>query len=323
MVIDKYMNKKILPFILFFLIMPCSLLAQRGGIYIGKLDVRTVFLLHPSMISYSPEKKAFKVTRDAVSKKKAEAEASSNQEEIRRLNAQLKSLTGKINEEEKKYAKKIDSLNQKYLSKITKLATGEAAMNRMSFKMESGNAEISYNAKLTALYAQYNSTEEQIMKLTQFGFNEGYTTPDETEQRFTAILNEIKAYTQRIADQKGVSIVLNTSYKRAMTADSSNSSNGFVPDDMALGAIFNTNFPPDLVHDEAAISGYYTNLSSLTQNWLRNCDPIIGRYKNSMLENDVFIGGVDLTGDVLASLFKAYKLDPNISNAVIKSALSY
>lgn len=309
--------------VLCFLLTTNSVLGQRGGAYIGKIDVRTVFLLHPSMISYSPEKQAFRVTRDAVAQQRAKQEASSNQEEIRRLNALMKSITARISEEEKKYQKKMSSLYDKYMEHISELATGEAAMNRMSFKMDSSNAEVSHNAKLTALYAQYSDAEEKVLKLTQFDFSEGYTTLDETEKRFVTILNEIKTYTQRAADQKGISIVLNTSYKRSMTADSSNSSSGYVPDEMALGAIFNTNFPPELARDEAAVAGYYTNVTTLTQNWLKNCDPIVGRFKNSMLENDVFIGGVDLTADVLSALFKAYKLDPNISNAVIKAAVTY
>ena len=320
----KFMNKKILTLLFIFILFSSSIYAQKGGAYIGKLDVRTVFLLHPSMIDYSPEKNAFKVTRNAESKKSVESEASSNQEELDKLNALLKSLAEKIMEEEKNYYKKIDFLNQKYLDNIAQLATGEASVNQMTYNMEAGNAEASHNAKLTALYAQYSSIEEKIMKLSQFEYNDDYTTPDETEKKFVTILNEIKTYTQRIAGQKGISVVINTSYKRTMTAtDSNNSSTGYVSDSMALGAIFNNKFPSELLKDEAAVSGYYTNLSSLTQNWLRNSDPIIGRLKNSMLENDIFIGGVDLTPEVLSALFKAYKLDPNISNAVIKSALSY
>ena len=300
-----------------------SVFAQRGGAYIGKIDVRTVFLLHPSMISYSPDRQAFKVTRDAVAQNRAKQEDGSNKEEVRRLNALMKSISAKIAEEDKNYQKKIDSLNEKYIAHISELATGQAGMNRVTYKMEAGNAEVSHNAKMTALYAQYSDAEEKVMKLTQTNFSEGYTTADETEKRFVAILNEIKNYTQRVADQKGVSIVLNTSYKRTLTADSNNSSYGYVPDEMALGAIFNRNFPQELAKDEAAIVGYYSNISTLTQNWLKNCDPIVGRFKNSMLENDVFIGGVDLTADVLSALFKAYKLDPNISNAVIKAAITY
>ena len=297
--------------------------AQRGGVYIGKIDVRTVFLLHPSMIGYSPDNEGFRVTRDAVSQKRVQQEMSSKDEEVRRLKSLMKSINVKITEENNKYQKKMSNLYDKYMEHISELATGEAGMNRVTYKMEVNKAEVAHNSILTALYAQYSDAEDKYLKLTEFDFSEGYTTPDETEKRFAAILNEIKVYTQRIADQKGISIVLNTSYKRFMTSDIRKSSNGFVHDDMALGKIFTTSFPQDLLRDEAAIVGYYNGISSLTRNWLRNGDSIISRFKNSMLENDVFIGGVDLTGDVLTSLYKAYKLDPNISNAVIKAAVTY
>lgn len=296
--------------------------AQRGGTHIGKINLHTLFLLHPSMISYSPEKQAFRVTRDSVSQARVKSLASANDNEIKRLQALMKTITARIREEEKSYSRKIDEYNQKYLSKITQLATGEAGMNRLNHRLATTNAEVSHGAKMTAYYAQYSDAEEKLMKLTQFGFNEGYTTPEETEQRFVNIINEIKAYTQRIADQKGISIVLNTGYKRSLGKISS-SPDGFVPDDMALSSIFSRGFPADLARDEAAIGGYYSNIDSLTQNWLKNGDKILSRTKSSMLDNDVFIGGVDLTADVLTSLFKAYKLDPNISNAVVRSAVSY
>ncbi len=316
-------NCRLIFIVLLLVFFSNSLYAQRGGLYIGKIDVRTVFLLHPSMIGYSPDKEAFRVTRDAVAQRRAQEEASSNEEEVRRLKSLMKSIDVKITEENNKYEKKMSQLYDIYMAHITELATGEAGMNRVTYKMESSKAEVVHNSVLTALYAQYSEAEDNLLKLTEFDYSEGYTTPKETEKRFEAILNEIKVYTQRIADQKGISIVLNTSYKRFMTEDMRKSSNSFVHDDMAFGKIFTTSFPQDLLRDEAAIVGYYNRIGSLTRNWLRNSDSITTRIKNSMLENDVFIGGVDLTADVLSGLFKAYKLDPNISNAVIKAAVTY
>ncbi len=307
------------------LIVPTSLFAQRGGAYIGKIDVRTVFLLHPSMIQYNFEKQAFKITRDKVSLQNFKNEEKNNSNEINKLNNLMKSISGKIREEEKKYQKKLDNLNKQYLSKITEVATGQAAMNKMSYNIESGKEEVSHNAKLTALYAQYSDAEEKLLKISQFGYNEAYTTLEETNQRFANILKEIKSYTQRAADQKGISVVLNASYKRILAKDNvrTNNNSGYVPEDMSFGSIFTRGFPQDLIKDEEAVKGFYTNVYTLTQNWLNNGDSIVNRLKSPMLENDIFIGGVDLTGEVLSALYKAYKLDPNISNTVIKSALSY
>ena len=296
-----------------------QLFAQRGGVYIGKIDLHTVFLLHPSMAGYSPDKQAFRINRDATAKKQAAAKLATSEDNERRLNAFMASVNGKINEENKSYDRKIDELSKKYLTGIEKQDKGSAAMNRASYKNEARNAEVAHNAKLTALYAQYSEAEERLMKATQFGYNDGYTTPDETEKRFDAIINEIRTYTQRIADQKGISVVLNTSYKQIFRSTSDDSS--YVGDDMAYGTIFNVGFPPEIAKDEAAVAGYYGRIGSLVQNWLRNGSPIIRRLKNSSLDSDVFIGGVDLTSEVMAALFKAYKFDPNISNVVIHNAI--
>ena len=94
------------------LIVPTSLFAQRGGAYIGKIDVRTVFLLHPSMIQYNFEKQAFKITRDKVSLQNFKNEEKNNSNEINKLNNLMKSISGKIREEEKKYQKKLLQVRQ-------------------------------------------------------------------------------------------------------------------------------------------------------------------------------------------------------------------
>ena len=49
----------------------------------------------------------------------------------------------------------------------------------------------------------------------------------------------------------------------------------------------------------------------------------IERMKSNLVNSDIILGGMDLTEEVLNALYKDYKLDPNISKAVIQSALLY
>ncbi len=170
-------NCRLIFIVLLLVFFSNSLYAQRGGLYIGKIDVRTVFLLHPSMIGYSPDKEAFRVTRDAVAQRRAQEEASSNEEEVRRLKSLMKSIDVKITEENNKYEKKMSQLYDIYMAHITELATGEAGMNRVTYKMESSKAEVVHNSVLTALYAQYSEAEDNLLKLTEFDYSEDYTTP--------------------------------------------------------------------------------------------------------------------------------------------------
>ena len=38
---------------------------------------------------------------------------------------------------------------------------------------------------------------------------------------------------------------------------------------------------------------------------------------------DIIIGGVDLTSEVLAALYRDYKIDKNLANSIIQSVLRY
>lgn len=304
---------------LFLLLASNTVIAQN---LIGKIDLRRVMLLHPTMIQYNPTMQAFKVARSDNEKKQVVNEAKSVEAEVEKLNAELKDLKTLIKEEDKKFDKTIEGLSKKYLTKLSTDDEGATGMKKMTYSMEASSAEVEHNARLTAYYAKYSEAEDRIMKLTEFGYHDEFTTPAETEKRFNSILSEVKATIKKIADQKGISVVLNTGYKRAIK-DNKTSSSVSISDENSLGAIFDNPIPHELVSDEAAVSGYYQNLNSAVKNWLRDADPVLNRINDNLLDTDIILGGVDLTQEVLKNLYDTYKLDPSVANAVIQSALTY
>lgn len=312
--------KGIITVALFMLIASNALTAQT---LIGKIDLRRVMLLHPDMIQYNPTRQAFKVTRSESEKKDVANEAKSVEAEVKELNAELNDIKTLIKNEEKQFDKTIDELSKKYLKKLSSDDEGAAGMKKMTYSIEANNAEVTHNAKLTAYYAKYSEAEDKIMRLTQFGYHDEYTTPAETEKRFNSILSEVKATIKKIADQKGISVVLNTGYKKAMINNNKNYDVAPIADENALGALFEKPIPQELISDEAAVSGYYQNLNSAVRNWLRDADPVLNRINDNLLDTDIIMGGVDLTQEVLKNLYDTYKLNPSVANAVIQSALTY
>ena len=293
---------------------PSSLFAQRGGIYIGKLDLYAVTLLHPSMIWYSPEKKAFKVSRDAVSKHKIATENKENSEERRKLEAKMKSLKARIKEEEERYNKAVQTYTHKYMDSIDEVGTATAELNRVKFKKYTEEASVNYHVKVNSYYGEYTLCEDKLSKLSST-LDDNYTSPEETEKRFIEIINEVKAYAKRVADSKGITIVLNSGYKRLLSNNNRNS----VLHENSFSNIFSTAFPTNLLNDEAAIRGYYLGIESTVENWLDNGSSLFGDIGAKALFNEeIIVGGVDLTADVLSSLYRNYKIDSNISNAIIK-----
>ncbi len=292
-------------------------LAQRSRdiAYVGKINLRAVVLLHPAMTSYDVERQAFKVDATKVPQQQMQQKASQHQAALDELTATIKSLQGRIQETHRNYNRQMEEISARYTDGIDQLATGPAAIRKQEFRVDQGKAESAYHAKLTAIGAQLATAEEKYDRLSRIAYAVGFTDPDETRKKFAAIIGEIRQYTQQIATQKNVQVVLNTSLSSVLARTREN----IVPPDLDYGRIFSIPFPREIANDSAAVGGYYGNVTSMAANWLSHGDKILEPFKSVMLDNDVFIGGVDLTAEVLAAIFKAYKIDPNIGNAVIQS----
>lgn len=303
-------------FIIFLLcfLLPSCLFAQRAGLYIGKIDLYTLAMLHPTMIQFDPQKKAFKINRNSVEKQKVVRESKEIEEERRKLTAKMKSFKARIDEEENRFNKEMVALRKKYIDSQNGIGTGTIELNKKKYKQKTDIAFVTYQSKLNQLYGEYSVCEEKLDKL-DFKYDEKYTTPEETNNKFLEIINEIKAYTKRIADQKGISIVLNSGYKKIIPITNRKNNHSFQNNDLA--SIFAPFFTEKLSKDEKAVKGYYLGIDENVNIWVEKGRDFFGDNISLLIDNDIIIGGVDLTVDVLAHLYKNYKLDSNISNAVL------
>lgn len=309
---------KILLIVTLMLAPSARLCAQRSRdiAYIGKINLKAAVLLHPAMTSYDPSRQAFKVDISKVPQQQLQQKSGQHQAELNELSATIKSLQGRIQELHRNYNRQMEELSEKYLDGADSLATGPAALKRQDFLIDSTRAESSYHSRLQALGAQLSTAEEQYERLSRIAYHVGFTDPDETRRKMTSIINEIRQYTQQIATQKNVQVVLNTSLTSSLVRSHQEV---VMPPELDYGKVFGVPFPRDITSDGAAVAGYYGNITSMAGNWLSHGEKILEPFKSGMLDNDVFIGGVDLTAEVLSAIFKAYKIDPNIGNAVIQS----
>jgi AraC-like DNA-binding protein len=236
--------------------------------------------------------------------------------EIESLTAQARLLQGRIHELQRNFNREIDRISSNYLDGLDTLATGPRALKRQQYELSKNHAETSFNAKLHALGAQLSQAEERLNRLEKIAYHVGYTDPETTQKQFLAIINEIRQYTQQIANQKGIEVVLNSKSRELKALKNENP---VLAPDLDYEKIFRQPFPNEIRNDSAAISGYYQNITSLAQNWLSHGSDILQPFSNQIIDNDIFIGGTDLTVEVLAAIFRTYKVDSNIGNAVIQA----
>ncbi|GAB4279269.1 MAG: hypothetical protein Kow0029_23120 [Candidatus Rifleibacteriota bacterium] len=285
-------------------------------VFIGKVDLKALILLHPAMRSYDPYIQAFKVDASKVSPAIIKQKAEEQESELAKLRADSRLIQGRIHELKKRFNREMDKLANNYLDGLETLATGPAALKRKTYLINKNRAETAHFAKLKSYNAQLTQIEERISKLEKITYQVGYTDPEETQKQFNAILNEVRQYTQKIANQKGIQVVLNS---RSRELKSIRQDNQILGADLNYDKVFRMPFPNEIRNDSAAISGYYQNLSSMAATWLMEGNKILQPFSNQIIDNDIFIGGTDLTAEVLSAIFRSYKIDQNIGNALIQA----
>ena len=292
---------------------------QMMGQYIGKVNLEALVLFHPLMIGYDPQKQAFKVDSRVVPLRVQKQQLRKRNALLSALKNKRKRLSANIDAEERNYDRHLQMLSKLYLSKMKKLATGPAAIKKASYSIEENRVEKRHSGVLMAMTSKMRMLDKQIDKLTRLQGSIGYTTPEQTEKKIATIIAEIKRYTKQIASQKGISIVLNSGGNNIK----SQAINSAIPCELCYSNIFTKQFPKVLLRDSAAVSGYYSEIRSIAYNWMANGDNILEPFAAQLKNKDIFIGGVDLTPEVMASIFRAYKIDQNISNTIIRSVSSF
>ena len=316
--------RQLLCLMIAFLFLSCSATAQSKsgvGAGIGKVDFRALVLLHPSMMKYDPQKCAFKLDAAKSGSQQQNLQRSKErQERILQLENEERALRAKITELHRNHTRDLSAATDAYVSSIAKLATGPAGMKQQQFEIDKMQLESSYQAKLKSVSGQLIVTGEERERLEKVVLHPGYTTPEETAGRFAAIVKEVRQIIQQTASQRGIQIVLNSSYQRSLRAIPAER-DGFVPADLSYYKIFTLPFTREVEGNHNFVAGYYENLTGMARDWLNHGNIILTSINSSLVDSDIIIGGTDLTGDVLSALFTSYNVNPNIAAAVIKAAL--
>lgn len=287
---------------------------------IGKINLQAIILLHPAMKSYSPNKMAFQLDTSMMSKSLVKAQEQERQNKINELENIGKQLASDIVAEHRNHDALLLKMSKLYLSDIEKLATGSAIFKRKRYTIEEDQAEATHRGRLVSLSSQLRANEKKIERLIRVRGGVGYANPEDSAKKMREIISEIRKYTKSIAAKKGINIVLNSS-KNILEEEKRLSSS--VPDEIAYSKVFQNKFPKKLLTDSAAVSGYYSEVYSIAHNWLVHGDNILRPFSAQLTNTDVFIGGVDLTSEVIAAIFKAHRIDKNLTNVVIKAATTF
>jgi hypothetical protein len=277
------------------------------------------------MAKYDPELQSFKLLSEHASAAQLSKRRKDQQQRINDLEQRTRRLQAKITEEHKIFGRKMSRISDSYLSKMKNdLATAAAALETQTYNLNKRMLESKHKSQLRMLGDQLAGANDQLASLKKVSYKEGYSTPEESRKQFIAILNETRQYVQSIARKKGIEIVLNSSFKRSFALRDKSPSRKTLPPAQSYANILAAPFleptaPEDRQNMNRYVSGYYSGITEQVNGYVKYESTILAPFTDYFVDTDVLMGGVDLTAEVLAAIFKRYNVNDNIGNVIIKT----
>lgn len=298
----------------------CDNVSAESDFKLGKVDFYSVLLLHPAMKDFDVNRNAFVVSRNASESEQIKKEEEERLQKVKEYESELLEIKKNLLKIESQYMAKISEMNAKYLKAIKRLATDAVVLETMNLKVDSRKQQQDYENKSKVLEAKYSEIQNKMFEINNINYDIGFTTPSETEKKFEFIIAETKKYVKTVADIKGISVVINSSnrqLKKTTKASSYRNLPNYTID------LFAFELPKSQYKDESAVMGHYETLNDYVHSWLEHGDFVLENLHDSIKDCDIVIGGVDLTSEVLYSLYRDYKVERNLANAIIQSVISY
>ena len=269
-----------------------NLFAQNAQSQFGYVNVSDAVLLHPTMRHFDIKTKLFKL--EALKGINREKRIEENKQDSK---AKLDNLVMKIKELES--SKK--ELEEEYSKKLKKVTLSKEKFNSMSESEKN-----SYNEKKSLLESEYLIKADKIRKsiysankefenFSSKPINPGLTSPKETEQIFSLILDDVYDAMEAVADHYKVAFVFNSSAEIAYIESG-------VTIDNPMGA-FLDNFQ-EIVSSK---DGKKTTGEGLNA-WLSSKNSAFRHGSDRRLSAFVMKGGLNMTPAVVDYIYQKHKI---------------
>lgn len=287
---------------------------------IGSADLRALIMLHPAMIDFEPTKEAFRIDISKLPDRQVQARRDAHKKHLHDLRTKQRTLQTRMTEELRRHDRDLSRLASAYIQRLTQINETSKETENYSIQRHRKDSEI--QAKIREINEQLNTVNTELRRLEFITFDDGYTSPEETRQKFVAIVSEVRAFTQHVASQKAIQIVLNSSHRRHILQRPEFEKK---PERMMIHTyrdLFETSYYSDEFstegHDFA--SEYYDNVAATTLEWLSKKNSILNNFEPELTGVEIVHGGTDLTYDILIAIYKKYKINEQIGNLIARSA---
>ncbi|MBI3038262.1 hypothetical protein HYY75_04295, partial [bacterium] len=258
------------------------------------------------------------VQNEVNSRRSAEA-----QQKLDSVLSQIKAIDARINEYKSRNDREARSEQESFEAKIKELADnkGKLAVEKNSHLMRLSQLSQKFQAEIRALLGQKEQLETSLEQANSQTLGGQLSNFSETDQKFRQILSEVRQITQQVAASRGIGVVLDSSssgFRQVFGSDS----NVDLQNGNSYRMIFTQAIPQNVGRDAPAAKGHYLIQQDLANSWYKNRGFVLGSFKPYLFNSFVFIGGYDLTQDVLITMLTQHGINKNIQTILVQSIRS-
>ncbi len=297
----------------------------------GLVDFRALVVLHPRMADYDINTRLFKVR----SKTQVSPEAAKKLEaEILDLNYRLHQYNEQLLEYQNKFEADMKKIEEDYRAKIKNtVATATLAYEGMRFTNARDLLKSAYQKNIAYVNGQISSVSRSIKDKEEEKKSGDFVGHIESGDIKKEICKEVKEHIAKIAKEKRLSLVFNSSVSRKLSQiDLQQKKDVFFGNLSYKDALYAFYVPfdhsSDPVHskmdpeifrqmEETNARSYYANVASQARRWLGEEARILEYMDIAELDNQILFGGVDITADVLRSIFSKYSINPYVTDSIV------
>lgn len=291
----------------------CALPVYSGDDIVGIVDMNAIILLHPDMAKFKPDYKLF--VSDIASKDDPaySRKMSTVRAEIANLKKEIKEAQKAIEAEEFDFNNARVKADNEYKNSIKgNVGTDTLLLQQTIYNQELIRLDREHSSDYKKYTNQIFNKQTEIAKLEQYLNIANLTSPKETKEKFKAIVDEVRKTVIKLQKKYGLSIVLNIPANRKK----------YKVEDEYIDFSLNDIFKAKEIFSEPngiRAEDMKNDIEAKTAIWLEKESSIFDEYNEIMPKGGIVSGGRDLTKDVLIELYRRYKVNDEVSKAIINS----
>lgn len=299
-------------------ILPSLPLAAQQPV-IGLVDLSAVLIFHPRMANYDPARGSFKDDDLLKTVKRAKPFAQGDvKKAIEELSSRRSRIEMQLNDIRKKMNERLRQEATSFGERVLNVSTGTAAVLENKNLIRISQIDQEFSLKARSLFGELRKIDTELATLEKTDPTGTWSSPEETQQIFQALLAEVRDVIKWVASAKRIGIVLDAGPSYTFQTPQASNEPIVVPNINPLKSALTEPPPPSSEPKEVA-QKHFQALGEGIFHWVRNRAAVLTPVRTALAGSKVILGGIDMTEDVIATLLTRYKVNQSVQWVILNA----